>query len=154
MGFIWLRIRTSGGLSWVREWTLGFYKVLGVSWVVEVLLASNVTLCSVELISVSLTLMWKYRLCVGLKWQNCPCPQLAKHLLLRILFALSDPTGHRWELLLPLSSFMVCKQHYANCRILRSAGHVARSRCVMLMFRHGSSTTLYRGGRCGATFRL
>jgi hypothetical protein len=32
IGFIWLRIGTSGGLLWTRYWTFGVHKMLGSSW--------------------------------------------------------------------------------------------------------------------------
>jgi hypothetical protein len=32
-GLIWLRIGTSGGLFWTRQWTFGFHEMVGGSWV-------------------------------------------------------------------------------------------------------------------------
>jgi len=36
--FIWLRVRTSGGLFWTRWWALEYHKSLGISWPAEWLL--------------------------------------------------------------------------------------------------------------------
>jgi hypothetical protein len=47
-GFIWLRIRTSGGFLWTWYWTFGFHKVLGNSWVDERLATSQKGLSSVS----------------------------------------------------------------------------------------------------------
>jgi hypothetical protein len=41
IGLIWLRIGTSGGLLWTRQWTSGFHKMLGSSWVAVQLAASQ-----------------------------------------------------------------------------------------------------------------
>jgi hypothetical protein len=41
IGLIWLRIGTSGGLLWRREWTFGFHKTLGSSRVAAQLVASQ-----------------------------------------------------------------------------------------------------------------
>jgi hypothetical protein len=46
--FIWLRIRTIGGLLWTRQRTSGFLKTLGNSWVAERLAASQEELRSME----------------------------------------------------------------------------------------------------------
>ena len=40
-GLIWLRIGTSGGLLWMRQWTFGFHKMRGISWLAKKLLASQ-----------------------------------------------------------------------------------------------------------------
>jgi hypothetical protein len=50
-GFIWLRIRTSGGLLWTRSWTFGYRKRREISWRAEWLLACQGWLCSMELVS-------------------------------------------------------------------------------------------------------
>jgi hypothetical protein len=55
-GYIWLRIGPSGGLLWTRFRTLGLYKMLGISWLAERLLASQEGLCSMELPHTVLTL--------------------------------------------------------------------------------------------------
>ena len=49
-GSIWLRIRTGGGLLWMRKWTFGFHNIRGISWVAEDLLVSEKGLCSMELV--------------------------------------------------------------------------------------------------------
>jgi hypothetical protein len=46
-----LRIRTGGGLLWVRQWTFGFHKMRGISWVAEELSASQGGLCSMKLVT-------------------------------------------------------------------------------------------------------
>jgi hypothetical protein len=48
MGWIWLRIWTSGGLLWTRYWTFGFYKMLGGSWGAAQLTAPQEGLSSVS----------------------------------------------------------------------------------------------------------
>jgi hypothetical protein len=48
IGFIWLRIGTSGGLLWTRQWTFGFHKTLGSSWVAAQLAASQEGLSSMS----------------------------------------------------------------------------------------------------------
>jgi hypothetical protein len=50
-GLIGIRIGTSGGLLWTRQWTFGLHKMLGNSWVAEQLVASQEGLISVELVS-------------------------------------------------------------------------------------------------------
>jgi hypothetical protein len=47
---IWLRIRTSGGLLWTRQWTFGFHKILGSSWVAAQLAASQEEFSSMKLL--------------------------------------------------------------------------------------------------------
>jgi hypothetical protein len=47
-GSIWLRIGAGGGLLWTRWWTFGFLKMLGSSWVVAQLTASQEGLSSVS----------------------------------------------------------------------------------------------------------
>jgi hypothetical protein len=47
---IWLRIGTSGGLLWTRQWTFGFHRRRGISWLAEWMLASQQGLCSRELV--------------------------------------------------------------------------------------------------------
>jgi hypothetical protein len=49
-GFIWLRIGTSGALLRTRQWTFGFHKRWGISWLAEWLSASQEGLCSRELV--------------------------------------------------------------------------------------------------------
>jgi hypothetical protein len=48
IGLIRLRIRTSGGLLWTRNWTFGFHNMLGSSWVAAQLAASREGLSSVS----------------------------------------------------------------------------------------------------------
>jgi hypothetical protein len=43
-----LRIGTSGGLSWTRQWTFGFHKMLGNSWVAAELAAPPEGLSSIS----------------------------------------------------------------------------------------------------------
>jgi hypothetical protein len=43
---IWLRIGTGDGLLWMRQWTFGFHKMRGISWLAEDPLASQEGLCS------------------------------------------------------------------------------------------------------------
>jgi hypothetical protein len=45
-------MRTSGGLSWTRQWTFGFHKMLGNSWAAERLLVSQEGLRSMELVDI------------------------------------------------------------------------------------------------------
>ena len=40
-GSIWVRIGTGGGHLWMRQWTFGFHKMRGISWLAENLLASR-----------------------------------------------------------------------------------------------------------------
>jgi len=40
-GFIWLRIGTSGGILWIRQWTFEFQERRGISWLAEWLLVSR-----------------------------------------------------------------------------------------------------------------
>jgi hypothetical protein len=47
-GLIWLRVGTGGGHLWMRQWTCGFHKTLGISWLAENQLASPEGLCSME----------------------------------------------------------------------------------------------------------
>jgi hypothetical protein len=47
-GFNWLRTGTSGGLMWTRQWTFGFHKRRGISWVAEWLLASQKVVRTME----------------------------------------------------------------------------------------------------------
>jgi hypothetical protein len=47
-GSIWLKIGTSGGLLWTRQWTFGFHKMLGSSWVAVQFAASQEGLSSVS----------------------------------------------------------------------------------------------------------
>jgi hypothetical protein len=43
-----LRIGTGGGLLWMRQWTSGFHKMRGISWLAENMLASQDGLCCME----------------------------------------------------------------------------------------------------------
>jgi hypothetical protein len=45
--FIWLRIGTSDWLLWTRKCTVGFRKMLEISWQPEQLLASQELFCSI-----------------------------------------------------------------------------------------------------------
>jgi hypothetical protein len=47
-GLIWFRIGTGGGHVWLPQWTLGFHKMRGNSWLAEGLSASQEGLCSME----------------------------------------------------------------------------------------------------------
>jgi hypothetical protein len=38
---VWLKIGASGGHLWTRSWIFGFHEILGNSWVVEGLAASQ-----------------------------------------------------------------------------------------------------------------
>jgi hypothetical protein len=49
IGFIWLRNRGQCRL-WTRQWTFGFHKMRGISWLAERLLASREGLRSMELV--------------------------------------------------------------------------------------------------------
>jgi hypothetical protein len=40
-GFIWLRIGSSGGLLWTRQWTFGFHKWRRIYWLAEQLFLLN-----------------------------------------------------------------------------------------------------------------
>jgi hypothetical protein len=48
-GLICLRIRTDGGLLWMRQWTFGFHKMRGISWLAENHLASQEGMCPMGL---------------------------------------------------------------------------------------------------------
>jgi hypothetical protein len=48
IGLSWLRIERGGGHLWMRQWTLGFYKMRRISWLVANRLASQEGLCSIE----------------------------------------------------------------------------------------------------------
>jgi hypothetical protein len=48
-GSMLLKIGTGGGLLWIRRWTFGFHKLLGISWIADVL-ASQEALCSMQLV--------------------------------------------------------------------------------------------------------
>jgi hypothetical protein len=50
-GLVWLRIETSRELSWMRYWTFWFHKILGNYRVASQLVASQVVLSSIELVS-------------------------------------------------------------------------------------------------------
>ena len=50
-GSIWLRIGTGGGHLGLRQYTFGFHKMRGISWLAENLLASQEGLCSAEWVS-------------------------------------------------------------------------------------------------------
>jgi hypothetical protein len=50
-GSIWLRIGTSDELLWTHQWSSGFHKTRGISWLGEELLASQEKLYSMELVS-------------------------------------------------------------------------------------------------------
>jgi hypothetical protein len=45
-----LRIRTSERLLWAQQWTFRLFKRQDISWLTERLLASQDTLCSMELV--------------------------------------------------------------------------------------------------------
>ena len=47
---MWLRVGINGKLLWTRQWTFGFYNVLGVSWLAAELLASQERLCSADFV--------------------------------------------------------------------------------------------------------
>jgi len=49
-GLIWLRIGTSDGLLWTRQWTFGFHKRHGIAWLAEWLTASQHGLWSMQLV--------------------------------------------------------------------------------------------------------
>jgi hypothetical protein len=44
-GSLWLWIETGGWVLWLRLWTFGFYKIGGISWVAEDVLAFQEGLC-------------------------------------------------------------------------------------------------------------
>jgi hypothetical protein len=46
---IWLRIWSSGGLLWTRQWTFELHNMRGIPWAAEEMLDSQVGYCSVEL---------------------------------------------------------------------------------------------------------
>jgi hypothetical protein len=47
-GLGWLRVETGGGQLWMRQWTFGFHKMRGISWVATNRLASQEGLFSME----------------------------------------------------------------------------------------------------------
>ena len=51
IGYMWLRIRTSGGLLWTRRWTFGFHKMPRNAWLAEELLVSQEGLSYMESVS-------------------------------------------------------------------------------------------------------
>jgi hypothetical protein len=48
---MWLRIESSGGLLWIRQWIFWFHKMLRSSWGAERLAASQEGLSSMELVT-------------------------------------------------------------------------------------------------------
>jgi hypothetical protein len=48
IGSIWLRKGTGGGYLWMWQWTFGFHKMRGISWLAENRLASQEGFCSTE----------------------------------------------------------------------------------------------------------
>jgi hypothetical protein len=48
IGLMWLKIGTSGGFLWTRQWTFGFHKMLVCSWVAAQLAASREGLSSLS----------------------------------------------------------------------------------------------------------
>jgi hypothetical protein len=48
IGFIWLRIGTSGRLLWIRYWAFGFHEMLGSSWVAAQLMVPQEGLSSIS----------------------------------------------------------------------------------------------------------
>ena len=54
-GLIWLKIGTGGGLLWKWQWTLGFHKMRGISWLAEDLLDSEEELCFMVPVSQSVS---------------------------------------------------------------------------------------------------
>jgi hypothetical protein len=59
IGWIWLRIGTSGGLLWTRYWTFGFHKMLGSSWGAAQLTASQEGLSSMNNFGNMLSNSWE-----------------------------------------------------------------------------------------------
>jgi len=53
IGFIWLRKGTTGGLLRTQQWTFGFHKRRGISWLSEWLLACQGGHCWMELVCFS-----------------------------------------------------------------------------------------------------
>jgi hypothetical protein len=47
-GSSWLRIGTGGGHLWTWQWTFGFHKMRGISWLAENRLVSQEWHCSME----------------------------------------------------------------------------------------------------------
>jgi hypothetical protein len=47
--------RDSGRHLWMRQWTVGFHKLRGVSWLADGLLVSQEELCSIQGVSASLS---------------------------------------------------------------------------------------------------
>ena len=43
--------REGGGLFWIHQWTFGFHKMWGMSWLAENLLVSQEGLCTMKLVS-------------------------------------------------------------------------------------------------------
>jgi hypothetical protein len=115
-GFIWVRIRTSGGLLWTRQRTFGCHEVGGeISWLAERLLASQFGLIR-EVISVIISLRnvfqtWKKVLLEGVGsgvrgWgvlneqkQSPDAVQLQTKLLVVLVFRVNDPLLSLTELL-------------------------------------------------------
>jgi hypothetical protein len=86
-GFIWLRIGTIGGLFWTRYWTFGFYKMFGIYWVAERLVASLKRLGSMDLVN---NIRWRVKimkLFINLFFLfSCCLFLVGLHIILIILF--------------------------------------------------------------------
>jgi len=53
MDWIWLMVGINDRFLWTRQWTFGFYNVLGLSWLAEEPLAPQEGLCSTDFSSVT-----------------------------------------------------------------------------------------------------
>jgi len=51
IGFIWLRVGTSGGLLWAQEWIFGYQKICEITWLAEELLTLQRGLCCMRIFS-------------------------------------------------------------------------------------------------------
>ena len=76
-GLLWLRVVTGRGLLWVRWWTFGFRKMLGISWLAANQLASQEGLCSMKLVNylVGYTNMFRLRSCL---WRRAASVRLLR----------------------------------------------------------------------------
>jgi hypothetical protein len=87
-GKVWTR-GTSGGLLWTQQWTFGFHKRRGISWLAEWLLTSQEGFCSLELV-IRNTYAWNMSLpCI------CKLPITSKHsaVLMKLSRSRSHDTG-------------------------------------------------------------
>jgi len=80
-GHVWLRIETSEGLLRWRRQIFGLERMLGLFWVAERLLASEVVICCMKFVTVSFSRLSGWRQIKGLSLSLFYCKQLSHSLL-------------------------------------------------------------------------